>query len=212
MKMIKNSVIFFVLLFSFSSFSQENDFQLWNSVSVKKKINKKNSLDLKYGLRFRENASLVAKNFIDIRTRYKLRKKWNLALGYRNINQWSKYSEIDKKNRFYFDSYYSKKIKRYYFDLRSRFVLQGKTSYNEIIRQRIRLAYNLRKTKLEPSLSVESFSSFDNFIDKLRYSLFVSYPLNKKTDFNLGYKIQQEFNVVDQVTLFIFETKLIYKL
>ena len=83
-----------MLLFSFSSFSQENDFQLWNSVSAKKKINKKNSLDLKYGLRFRENASLVAKNFIDIRTRYKLRKKWSLALGYRNINQWSKYSEI----------------------------------------------------------------------------------------------------------------------
>ena len=201
-----------MLLFSFSSFSQENDFQLWNSVIIKKKINKKHSLDLKYGLRFRENASLVAKDFIDIRTRYKLHKKWSVALGYRNINEWSKYSELEKKNRFYFDSYYSKKIKRYYFDLRSRFLLQGKISYNEIIRQRIRLAYNLRKTKLEPSLSLEFFSSFDNFINKLRYSLFLSYPINKKMDFNLGYKIQQEFNVADPVTLFIFETKLIYKL
>ena len=65
MKMIKHSLIFFVLLFSFSSFAQENDFQLWNSVSVKKKINKKHSLDLKYGLRFRENGSIVAKNFVD---------------------------------------------------------------------------------------------------------------------------------------------------
>ena len=201
-----------MLLFSFSSFSQENDFQLWNSVIIKKKINKKHSLDLKYGLRFRENASLVAKDFIDIRTRYKLHKKWSVALGYRNINEWSKYSELEKKNRFYFDSYYSKKIKRYYFDLRSRFLLQGKISYNEIIRQRIRLAYNLRKTKLEPSLSLEFFSSFDNFINKLRYSLFLSYPINKKMDFNLGYKIQQEFNVANPVTLFIFETKLIYKL
>ena len=212
MKMIKNSIIFFLLLFSFSSFAQENDFQLWNSVIIKKKINKKHSLDLKYGLRFRENASLVAKDFIDIRTRYKLHKKWSVALGYRNINEWSKYSELEKKNRFYFDSYYSKKIKRYYFDLRSRFLLQGKISYNEIIRQRIRLAYNLRKTKLEPSLSLEFFSSFDNFINKLRYSLFLSYPINKKMDFNLGYKIQQEFNVANPVTLFIFETKLIYKL
>ena len=212
MKMIKNSLIFFLLLFSFSSFAQENDFQLWNSVIIKKKINKKHSIDLKYGLRFRENASLVAKDFIDIRTRYKLHKKWSLALGYRNINEWSKYSELEKKNRFYFDSYYSKKIKRYYFDLRSRFLFQGKISYKEIIRQRIRLAYNLRKTKLEPSLSLEFFSSFDNFINKLRYSLFLSYPINKKTDFNLGYKIQQEFNVADPVTLFIFETKLIYKL
>mgnify|MGYP006082003641 FL=1 len=212
MKMIKNSLIFFVLLFSFSSFAQENDFQLWNSVSVKKKINKKHSLDLKYGLRFRENGSIVAKNFVDVRTRYKLHKKWSVALGYRNINEWSKYSQLDKKNRFYFDSYSSKKIKRYYFDLRSRVVFQGKISYNEIIRQRIRLSYNLRKTKLEPSLSVESFSSFDNFIDKLRYSLLLSYPINKKTDFNLGYKIQQELNVVDPVTLFIFEIKLIYKI
>ena len=111
MKMIKNSLIFFVLLFSFSSFAQENDFQLWNSVSVKKKINKKHSLDLKYGLRFRENGSIVAKNFIDIRTRYKLHKKWSVALGYRNINEWSKYSQLVKKNRFYFDSYIQRRSK-----------------------------------------------------------------------------------------------------
>jgi len=210
--MIKNSLLVFLLLFSFLSFAQENDFQLWNSATIKKKINKKHSLDLKYGLRFRENGSLVSKNFIDIRTKYKLNKKWNIALGYRNIHEWSKSSELDRKNRFYFDSYYSKKIKRYYFDFRSRFLFQGKISYNEIIRQRIRLAYNLRKTKLEPSLSLEFFSSFDSIISKLRYSFFLSSPISKKIDFNLGYKIQQEFNVVNPVALFVFETKLIYKL
>jgi len=212
MKMIRNS-LFVVLVFSFSSLAQENDFQIWNSATLKKKINKTFVVDLKYGIRYRENASLVSKNFFDLRSKYKLNKKWSLAIGYRNISDWSLYSKMEKKNRFYLDSYFSKKIKRYYFDVRNRLVIQGNDNeYNQVIRQKFRLSYNLRKTKLEPSLSIEHFSSFENLIDKLRYSLFFSHPINKKLDFSLGYKIQQEFNVVKPITLFIFDSKISYKL
>jgi len=213
MKMIKNSLLFILFFFSFLSFSQENDFQIWNSATLKKKINKQHNFDVKYGLRFRENASLVSKSFIDLRSKYRLNKKLSLAIGYRNISERSIYSEIENKNRFYFDSYHSKTIKRFSFDIRNRFLLQGNNNdFNEVLRQRFRVSYNLRKTKLEPSVFIEHFSSFTKFINKLRYSLFVSYPIYKKLNFNLGYKIQQEFNIVDPETLFIFETKLIYKL
>ena len=212
MRVIRNS--FFLLLFlSITSVAQENDFQLWNSIDLRKKIDKKISLDLKYGLRYRENASLISKDFIDLRIRYKKNKRWNFALGYRNISDWSISSELEKRNRFYIDAYYSKKIKRYYIDVRNRVLAQGNNDvYSEVLRQKIKLSYNLRKTKLEPSLSIEHFSSFENLINKLRYSLFFSHPLNKKLDFSLGYKIQQEFNVVKPITLFIFDSKISYKL
>ena len=212
MRVIRNS--FFLLLFlSITSIAQENDFQLWNSIDLRKKIDKKISLDLKYGLRYRENASLISKDFIDLRIRYKKNKRWNFALGYRNISDWSISSELEKRNRFYIDAYYSKKIKRYYIDVRNRVLAQGNNDvYSEVLRQKIKLSYNLRKTKLEPSVSIEHFSSFKNLINKLRYSLFFSHPLNKKLDFSLGYKIQQEFNVVKPITLFIFDSKISYKL
>ncbi len=85
-------------------------------------------------------------------------------------------------------------------------------SYSEVLRQKMKLSYNLRKTKLEPSLSIEFFSSFDNLVNKLRYSLASSYPINKKIDLSFVWKVQQEFNVVDPITLFIFESKITYKL
>lgn len=212
MRVIRNS-IFLLLFLSITSVAQENDFQLWNSISLRKKIDKKISLDLKYGLRYRENASLISKDFIDLRTRYKKNKRWSFALGYRNISDWSIASELEKRNRFYIDAYYSKKIKRYYIDIRNRVLAQGNNDvYSEVLRQKIKLSYNLRKTKLEPSISIEFFSSFDNLVNKLRYSLALSHPINKKLDLSFVYKIQQEFNVVDPITLFIFEPKISYKL
>ena len=212
MRVIRNSILF-LLFFSIACVAQENDFQLWNSVNLRKNINKKISLDIKYGLRYRENASLISKDFIDLRTRYKKNKRWGFAVGYRNISDWSISSEREKKNRFYMDAYYSKKIKRYYIDIRNRVLAQGNDNiYSEVLRQKMKLSYNLRKTKLEPSLSLEFFSSLEDLINKLRYSLALSHPINKKLDLSFVYKIQQEFNVVDPITLFIFESKITYKL
>ena len=63
MRVIRNSILF-LLFFSIACVAQENDFQLWNSVNLRKNINKKISLDIKYGLRYRENASLISKDFL----------------------------------------------------------------------------------------------------------------------------------------------------
>ena len=52
----------------------------------------------------------------------------------------------------------------------------------------------------------------DNYFYKIRNSFELAYPLNKKMDFSLVYKIENEFNVVDPFTLFIFEPKISYKL
>ena len=43
-------------------------------------------------------------------------------------------------------------------------------------------------------------------------NLTLSYPLYKNLDFGIGFKIQNEYYVVDPLTLYIFDSKLIYKL
>ncbi|MBT4882078.1 MAG: DUF2490 domain-containing protein, partial [Flavobacteriales bacterium] len=87
MRIIQNS-IFLLLFCSLSAFAQENDFQSWYSVSLNKKIIKKTNLAVKTGLRLRENSSLYAKQFTDVKIKRKYNKRISYAVGYRYINRW----------------------------------------------------------------------------------------------------------------------------
>ena len=211
MKTIRN-VLFLFLFLSLSSNAQENDFQIWNTLNLKKKINKSFTADLKYGLRYRENASLISNQFFDVRLKYRQNKRWSYAVGYRSILDYSLSSEINYKTRFYLDAYYSKKIKRYFIDIRNRVLTQSNfNSSKQVFRQKFKLSYNIRKTKLEPSLAIELFYNFANSFYKVRNSLELAHPINKKLDFSLVYKIEHEFNMNDPMTLYIFEPKISYR-
>lgn len=211
--MKRSSILIFIVLLCFSSRAQEQDFQLWNSISLKNKINKDNSFYIKLGIRYRENATINYKDFIDLRFKHNLKKYINLSLGYRNIIEYDISSSLEKKNRFYIDLNLSKKKKRYYFDIRNRILTQGNINgFNSLFRQRIKISYNIRKIKLEPSVSFEYFYGFSNKVNKIRTAVSMSYPIIKKLDLDFIYKIQNEFYIADPLTLFIFETKLNYKL
>ena len=205
--------IFFFYFFSYNSNAQQNDFQLWNTLNLSKKINKSFRADIKYGARFRENASILSTQFIDFKVKYKENKWWSFAIGYRSISDYSILNNFETKNRFYADAYFSKKLKRYFFSLRNRVLTQLSNNISkEVLRQKYKLVYNIKKTKLLPSISIELFYSLDNYFYKIRNSFELAYPINKKIDFSLVYKIENEFNVVDPFTLFIFEPKISYKL
>ena len=210
------TIIASILLFSFFSYNsnaQQNDFQLWNTLNLSKKINKSFRADIKYGARFRENASLLSTQFIDFKVKYKENRSWSFAIGYRSISDYTISNNLILKNRFYADAYFSKKLKRYFFSLRNRVLTQLSNNVSkEVVRQKYKLAYNIKKTKLSPSISIELFYSLENYFYKTRNSFELAYPINKKIDFSLVYKIENEFNVVDPFTLFIFEPKISYKL
>ena len=98
MRKIQNSIV--LLLFCiFSSNAQENDFQIWTSLSASDKVTYKTDINIKHGLRFRENASLLAKSYSDIRLKYKYNKKVSLAVGFRDINEWNKQLSREQKSR-----------------------------------------------------------------------------------------------------------------
>lgn len=213
MRIIKNS-IFLLLFCSLSAFAQENDFQTWHSVSLSKKIIKKTSLSVKTGLRLRENSSLYAKQFTDVKIKRKYSKRISYAMGYRYINRWDIALNISKQNRFYADVYYKNKLrKRFSYAVRNRWQTQGYLyGYKMTLRQKFALDYNIRKTKLAPSIATEYFLNLEDGINKLRSTIALGYPLAKKLDFELAYRIQHEFYVNNPETLFIFEGKLAYDL
>ena len=207
------SKIFLLLFFPFFSIAQENDFQTWTSVSASKKLIKKTDLIVKQGARFRENSSVKSKLFTDIRIKRKYNKHFSFAVGYRFSNDWNKRFVLAQKNRFYSDVYYKDKLKkRFLLDLRARWQTQGNfEEYSSLFRQKSVVAYNIRKTKLEPSFAIEYFLNIESIlVDKLRYAFGISHPITKDLDAEIAYRIQQEFYANNPETLFIFEGKLSY--
>ena len=235
MRIIQNSIL--LLLFStLSVLSQENDFQTWYSVAstvdfnivkepnqLNTKTKRKGSITFKQGYRLRENSSLLSKQFSDFRFKLMLNKRLSIAMGYRYYTDWNTplesstlllYPYVYNKHRYYSDIVIKKKVKkRFLVYLRSRYLYQGNSfEYNSVIREKVGISYNIRKTKLEPESSVECFYKWNESIDKIRYTLLISYPITKNIDFDLAYRIQQEFYVNNPETLFIFGGKLSYKL
>jgi len=213
MRIIQNS-IFLLLFCSLSAFAQENDFQSWYSVSLNKKIIKKTNLAVKTGLRLRENSSLYAKQFTDVKIKRKYNKRISYAVGYRYINKWNIAMDISNQNRFYADINYKNKLsKRFSYAVRNRWQTSGDLyGYKMTLRQKFALDYNIRKTKLAPGIATEYFLTLEDGINKLRSTIALGYPLAKNLDFDLAYRVQHEFYMNNPQTLFIFEGKLAYDL
>ncbi|SVC41111.1 uncharacterized protein METZ01_LOCUS293965 [marine metagenome] len=205
------SKLIILLILPFAVYPQENDFQVWTCFSARKKIIKKTTLTVKEGLRFRENATLISKQFTEARIRYKYNKHWFPALGYRYSLDWDNNQKLEKKNRFYADISYKNKFKRFNFSVRSRILKQGNSyDYENVFRQRFSIFYNIRKTKLEPFSAIEYFYTPENKFDKLRYTIAISYPIIKDLDMEIAYRIQEEFNTNNPDTFYIFEGKINY--
>ena len=213
MKTIRNS-IFLIFIFSFSAFSQQNDFQNWTSFKLSQKVYKRTNISVKEGLRFRENSTLLSKTFTDVKLSHRIKKTdLEFSAGYRFSDEYSIDFSSEYKHRYYFDFSSKYDYKRFNIALRDRFQYQGNnSSFKPLFRQKIELSYNVRKTPFEPYIQFEFFLNFDDQFEKLRYTVGFSYPILKKMNANLFYRIQQELNSSNPENFFILGTSLSYKL
>ena len=215
MKKTQNSLIFVLICSCFFSFSQENDFQTWNSVKLRKKVYKRTVLSLKQGLRLRENSTLISQNFTDVKLQHRIKKTdVEISLGYRLKDDYSLSFNREFAHRYYFDVSYKYKYRRILISLRDRFQIQGnQKSFNSLFRNKIGLSYNIRKTSLDPFLSFEYFLDLnEDKINKLRYTAGFSYDLYKNLVIDLFYRVQNTINVDNRKNIYILGTSLSYKL
>ena len=158
MKTIRNS---FLLLFicTISAYSQQNDFQSWSSIKISKKIYKRTNISVKEGFRFRENSSLISKNFTDVKISHRIKKTdFKVSIGYRFSNDFDLDFSSENKHRYYSDFTSKYKYKRFKISFRDRVQFQGNTSgYSTLFRQKLDVSYNVRKTPFEPFFQFEFF-------------------------------------------------------
>ena len=203
-----NKSSFILLLFCpFLLIAQEQDFQQWSKIGVSYDLNKDLSVSLDQGFRFRENASLPDVTFSNLSLKYDLIKKWSVAIGYRYITDFDLSQNTSTSHRIYSDINYRKKKKRWLMKNRLRYQYQEE---NFILRDKVSLSYNIRKTPLEPFTAFELFFK-DSEFKKWRYTLGASYPFLKEFDIDIYYRLQQSFNTNNPKQLHILGLGMGYK-
>jgi hypothetical protein len=82
-------ILYFFILISSITFSQENDknLALWNSIGVKYSPIKKLKIGLEQHLRLKENASVTDEYFTELSLEYKLLKDLEIGVGVRFIKE-----------------------------------------------------------------------------------------------------------------------------
>ncbi|MDC3252712.1 DUF2490 domain-containing protein [Crocinitomicaceae bacterium] len=195
----------------------QNDFELWTGTDLRYKVSKELNCGLKLESRFKSNITEVDQTFLSPYLQYKPSDHIRLGLDYRMANRPSS-GFLGKQftHRITMDLIFRdltkdiNALKRFNFDTRIRFTHatrnEGELNNNNL-RFRIKVDYNLRKTKLTPHFAASIFYHFNDQIiytknevqtlhrfNKYRLRIGANYPIHKKHVVGLFYMIQPEIN------------------
>jgi len=174
---------------------QENEWNTWTSIEVSKQIAKKLDFSLSPEIRFTDQFE-VDEYFIEAGLEYRLFDFLKVGGKYRYLVNERETKSTEYFNRVAFDLKGNYEIKRFDFQLRTRY-----TNYNELdtdndskdnyLRYRLKLDYDLPKSKITPNVGIEFFHQLkDQEIDKVRYTIGAEYKINKHHKVGLDYLVQ----------------------
>ena len=206
------SFLFCVVLMT-SAKSQENDFQIWSQVSTKYKIGKKIRLSSSMGIRSYENTRLIKKYYADLGLKYKFNKRISMAAKYRFSDY--HFYDVVSTHRLSLDAQYSfKKWGRARFGIRERVEYEWLVNNpvnigdDSNLRSKIEMTYDIKKSKIEPYVSVEHYLGLNGkrkgLTKLLRLTFGAEMPVNKWSDLAILYRIQKQVYIANPTTAYIF--------
>jgi len=193
---------------------QRHDVQLWTSVSVNQRVGKNWQWKLRQDFRMDNNISQKKNIFTQAEIRYRLNDNMKIGGLYRYSNR--REDQADR-HRIGFKYYYRYEWNR--LQVNYRFYYQHEIQPNELaenmLRNRITINYNLKKSKVDPFVAVEQFFRIHHRANEtraLRYTAGADIALTKKLDLVLYYRYQMQVNKRDPLHMDIFGFKLNYTL
>lgn len=205
----KISIIIAVLLVSsLVVHAQDGSFGNWTSLNIEKDLNDwELGAEAEFRTIFFEKGPLVERASLGLGLDYKLIKGLKLGVGYTLMNKLdTKYEKYLMRNRFTTTVSGKYKLDRFTFSLRERLQLTLKDESNRLRpdgsidtyranpvlkwRNRLQIAYNIPKFKIDPTFSVETHYDLNNpdgnHFSKYRYILAFDYKLHKKHVFEVS--------------------------
>jgi len=197
----KKGIGFFLGFFSCICIEAQDDFGSILSASVSKKITKGLNINFEEEFRTRSNFSEVDRFSHALELNYKPLNFLKVGGAYNLINFNHEKKSWEIRHRYYFYATGSLNAGQFTLSLRERFqstkrqgIKQTATRVNPklYLRSRLKVDYNIRKSKFTPSASVELFNTLNdpvkNEMNQWRGILGVEYKLNKKNFLELYYR------------------------
>ena len=198
---------FFLLLCLEAVVAQQNDWGIWTTVDIEKKLNKSWNADVGFEYRSKDGTSLTDQIRGSLGVDYKPYKFLKFGASYTLIaNKKQKRDVFVNRHRFTLNATASYKFDRFTASWRPR--LQATfydpsekdadelDNYRWVMRNRFGLKYNIKKTPLKPYAQYEMFNRIFSDLSpsyyKNRFSTGVEISIGKCHELELGYKRNSE--------------------
>jgi hypothetical protein len=204
-----------LVFLSLQTLGQEKDFQIWTSLELTAKINKKLSVSFEEEARFNNNASQIKKHFSQPSIALKLNKRITAGVAYRRIYHYNSERTLSNRNYFITQIIYSNKNKRLRYRTRTRYVAKYSTFKKEkailipskYLRQKFDLKYYIRKSPFAPFASFEIYiplnNPYGNYPDTYQTEIGTDYQINKKQSLSISFMNDLEINVESSLNAFV---------
>lgn len=197
---MKSKSLLFILLFltSLSGYSQSGP-SAWFEFEFSKKIVKNLKAEFNPELRLTDGFKMDS-YILEGGLSYKVHRLLTVAGYYRFENEYNyrekrKIYEWEPSNRLAFDAKTGFKLDRFDVQFRLRYTNGAESDQGaeraSYFRYKAKVDYNIKGNKLLPYASVETFHDLiAKEIEKTRYTGGVAYPINKKNEVGMFYRLQ----------------------
>ncbi|MGB1206498.1 MAG: DUF2490 domain-containing protein [Chitinophagales bacterium] len=177
---------------------ETSETELWQGISVKKKITKKWSVGLEENIRLSDSGRRFETGLLETMLQYKLLKNIKLKAAYRYS-----FKPVTTANRQRLSVSASGKWKvnkRWKWSHRVKYqyaFVRNRQESSKVLRYKTELTYNIRKSKWNPFFSAECFYRFsykENLFDAYRLAIGADYKWHKRQTFNIAYMQEKELN------------------
>ena len=190
------------------------DFRLITEVGVEKKLLRSWKVSFETILKLERNASRLDEMDFDLDVEYKPIRYVSLGTGYRFAMNKNTDGNIVPKHRYMGNINLEYDIKRFELEYRFRyqnidddfFLYENMNAPKNILRNRLRIKYDIPRSKLTPYLFSELYGNLDKnkpFAFKIKSGIGARYNLKRFGQLKLYYRIDRELNAPHPFTYFI---------
>lgn len=216
-------ILFASALTPITSQSQINEFGLWVLLGIEKNINKWR-VEANGNIRSKDDSKQLDRLSLEIEGSYSICKAIKIGTSYEYIHfHDTKFSDFQPRNRFSGFIKGKHKFGRFSFILTEQIQLTTKDESDRIKsngtintyrinpaltwRNKLKISYNIRNCSITPTFAIESYYSLNNpegnAFYKMRYTIDLSYRLNKKQSLRMFNLIDKEMNINNPSGIYI---------
>jgi hypothetical protein len=204
-------IITAAILISLAGYAQTGP-SIWTELEFSKKIVKNLKVEFNPELRLLNNFKMDS-YILEGGLSYKLHKYLTVAGYYRFENTWDykkstgAYKGQVKSGRLAFDAKSGFELNRFDLQFRLRYTngadfdQTAEEDNDSYFRYRAKIDYDIKNSKFVPYVSVEAYHDLvQKELDKIRYTVGISYPINNSHEVGLFYRLQ-DYSETDKESL-----------